>query len=59
MIVGACGCQHGKEMKELATHDMGNSIYTTPVASNGVLYIAKRNALVAIQAGAKAGSRNE
>ncbi|MCH8807712.1 MAG: PQQ-binding-like beta-propeller repeat protein [Planctomycetes bacterium] len=51
--------KHGKEMKELATHDMGNSIYTTPVASNGVLYIAKRNALVAIQAGAKTASRNE
>lgn len=40
--------EHGKEMKELATNDMRNSVYTTPVASNGVLYIANRNTLFAI-----------
>lgn len=43
---------HGKEEKVLATNDMGNSVYTTPVASNGVLYITNRNQLVAIQQGA-------
>jgi len=27
---------------------MGNSVYTTPVASNGVLYVVNRNTLFAI-----------
>ncbi|MCH7814122.1 MAG: PQQ-binding-like beta-propeller repeat protein [Planctomycetes bacterium] len=39
----------GSELKELATHDMRNSIYTTPVVANGVLYITNRNTLFAIQ----------
>ncbi len=41
--------QHGKEMKVLAKNDMRNSVYTTPVAANGVLYISNRNTLFAIQ----------
>jgi outer membrane protein assembly factor BamB len=41
--------EHGSELKELATHDMQNSVYTTPVAANGVLYITNRNTLFAIK----------
>ncbi|MBK8268771.1 MAG: PQQ-binding-like beta-propeller repeat protein [Planctomycetes bacterium] len=41
--------EHGKTKKLLATNDMGNSVYTTPVASNGVLYITNRNTLFAIE----------
>ncbi|MGB0717241.1 MAG: PQQ-binding-like beta-propeller repeat protein, partial [Phycisphaerae bacterium] len=41
--------KHGKEMKELATMDMRNSVYTTPVVANGVLYITNRRALFAIE----------
>ena len=40
--------KHGKELKELATNDMKNAVYTTPVASNGTLYITNRNTLFAI-----------
>jgi outer membrane protein assembly factor BamB len=40
--------EHGKTMKELATIDMQNSVYTTPVAANGVLYITNRRMLFAI-----------
>ncbi len=39
---------HGTKMKVLAENDMGNSIYSTPVAVNGVLYIANRRKLFAI-----------
>jgi len=42
----------GKEKKVLSTMDMGGSIYTTPVAANGVLYISTREKLYAIQQGA-------
>ena len=31
---------------------MGGSVYTTPVAANGVLYISTREKLYAIQQGA-------
>lgn len=41
--------QHGTEMKLLAKNDMGNSVYTTPVAANGVLYITNRRTLFAIE----------
>lgn len=41
--------QHGKELKELITNDMGNSVYTTPVAANGRLYISNRNTLFALE----------
>jgi outer membrane protein assembly factor BamB len=40
---------HGKEKKLLATNNMENSVYTTPVASNGVLYVTNRRMLFAIQ----------
>lgn len=41
--------KHGKEKKEIATIDMKNSVYTTPVVANGVLYITNRRALFAIE----------
>ncbi len=43
----------GKEEKILNTMDMGGSVYTTPVAANGVLYITTREKLYAIQQGAQ------
>ncbi|MFQ5490984.1 MAG: PQQ-binding-like beta-propeller repeat protein [Phycisphaerae bacterium] len=42
--------KHGKELKELAVHDMLNAVYTTPVVANGTLYITNRRALFAIAA---------
>jgi outer membrane protein assembly factor BamB len=41
--------EHGRELKELAANDMGSSIYTTPVAANGVLYVTTRKLLIAVQ----------
>lgn len=41
--------KHGKEMKVLATNVLDNAVYSTPVAANGVLYIATRNKLYAIE----------
>jgi hypothetical protein len=49
---------HGKEEKVLATNDMANSVYTTPVAANGRLYVTNRRMLVAIQEGAKLEKKN-
>ena len=43
----------GKEMKLIAEINMGSSTYTTPVAKDGVLYVATRNRLFAIAEGAK------
>jgi outer membrane protein assembly factor BamB len=40
----------GKELKLLATNPMGSSVYGTPVAAHGVLYVANRTKLFAIQA---------
>jgi len=40
--------EHAKKKKLIATNDMGNSVYTTPVAANGVLYVNNRNTLYAI-----------
>ncbi len=40
--------QAGKEQKMLAEINMGNAIYGTPVAANGVLYIMTRTTLYAI-----------
>jgi outer membrane protein assembly factor BamB len=45
----------GTEMKKIAEIDMGNSVYSTPVPANGVLYIMTRSDLYAIAGGA-AGS---
>ncbi len=39
---------HSRKKKLLATNDMGNSVYTTPVASHGVLYVVNRRTLFAI-----------
>jgi len=44
----------GKERKLLARNDMGSSVYTTPVAANGVLYVTSKNTLYAIARGAQA-----
>ncbi len=40
--------EHSKKMKKLAVNDMNGSVYTTPVASNGVLYIVNQRTLYAI-----------
>jgi outer membrane protein assembly factor BamB len=39
---------HGKQMKVIGKIDVGDSIYTTPVAANGVLYVMTRKNLYAI-----------
>jgi outer membrane protein assembly factor BamB len=41
--------KHGTEMKELARNDLQYSVYSTPAAANGVLYVTSRRALFAIQ----------
>jgi outer membrane protein assembly factor BamB len=38
----------GPEMKKIAEIDMGNSVYSTPVPANGVLYIMTSSQLYAI-----------
>jgi outer membrane protein assembly factor BamB len=45
----------GTEMKKISEVDMGNSVYSTPVPANGVLYIMTRSELYAI-AGSAGGS---
>lgn len=40
--------QHGKEKKEIGTNDMQSAVYSTPVAANGVLYVANKRTLYAI-----------
>jgi outer membrane protein assembly factor BamB len=40
--------KHGKELEVIGTYDMQNSVYTTPVAANGTLYIANRRTVYAI-----------
>ena len=42
----------GTEMELLDEINMGSAIYTTPVARDGVLYVATRNMLFALQEGA-------
>jgi len=42
--------QAAKQMKKLAEINMGSSVYGTPVAANGVLYIMHRSTLFAIAA---------
>lgn len=44
--------EHGQELKIIAEMNMGSSVYTTPVAANGVLYIVTRNQLFALAEGA-------
>jgi outer membrane protein assembly factor BamB len=43
--------QAGKEKKVLSKLNMGGSVYTTPVAANGVLFITTREKLYALQQG--------
>jgi outer membrane protein assembly factor BamB len=50
--------KHGKELKVLATNDMKNSVYTTPVVANGTLYITNRNTLYAIWAQGPESDKN-
>ncbi len=38
----------GTEVKKISEIDMGNSVYSTPVPANGVLYIMTRSELYAI-----------
>jgi outer membrane protein assembly factor BamB len=45
--------QAGKEKKVLAEMNMGSSVYSTPVAAHGVLFISNRNQLFALAEGAK------
>jgi outer membrane protein assembly factor BamB len=45
--------QHGREKKLLAEPNMGSSVYSTVVTSNGVMFIMTRNELYAIQQGAQ------
>ena len=42
----------GTEMELLEEINMGSAIYTTPFAKNGILYVATRNMLFALQEGA-------
>ena len=42
--------QAAKQMKKLAEINMGSSVYGTPVAANGVLYVMHRSTLFAIVA---------
>jgi outer membrane protein assembly factor BamB len=47
--------QTGREKKILLETNMDNSIYTTPVAANGVLYITNRRTIYAIAEGGSPG----
>lgn len=40
--------EHGKEMKLLAENLCGNSVYSTPIVANNVLYITNKSTLFAI-----------
>ncbi|RLS34195.1 MAG: serine/threonine protein kinase [Planctomycetota bacterium] len=40
--------KHGKEMEELATNSCGNSVYSSPIIANDVLYISNKSTLFAI-----------
>jgi outer membrane protein assembly factor BamB len=44
--------QAGRTKKVIAEINMGSSVYSTPVAANGVLFIANRNQLFALKEGA-------
>ena len=40
--------KHSKEMEEIATNSCGNSVYSTPIVANDVLYITNKSTLFAI-----------
>ncbi len=44
-----CILKDGPQLEEIAEMNMGNSIYTTPSAANGVLYLVTRNKLFALK----------
>jgi len=48
----------GKEMEEIAEMNLGASVYTTPYAKDGTLYILSRNRLFALEAGAQSEPMN-
>ena len=48
--------QHGREKKVLGEVNMGSSVYSTVVTSNGVMFVMTRNNLFAIAQGAKRSS---
>jgi outer membrane protein assembly factor BamB len=48
--------KEGKKLELLAEINMGNAVYTTPVAHDGVLYVSSRNRLFALAEGARAKS---
>jgi outer membrane protein assembly factor BamB len=48
--------QPGKTLKVLGEMNMGSSVYATPIAVNGTLFIANRNQLFALATGAKPSS---
>ena len=41
--------EHGSKLKELALNDVLGTVYSTPAAAHGVLYIATRRAVFALQ----------
>ena len=41
--------ESGREMKEIATHNLGSPVYCSPVYANGVLYLMNREHLYAIE----------
>ena len=45
--------RHGRELEELGELNMGGSVYTTPFAKDGVLYILSRNRLFALEIGSR------
>lgn len=50
--------EHSKKKKKIAENNMGNSVYSTVVPANGVLYVANRNMLYAIKNGAQLKEEN-
>jgi hypothetical protein len=40
---------HGREKEIINTVNMGQPVYTTPIAANGVLYIATKSKLYALE----------
>jgi outer membrane protein assembly factor BamB len=48
--------QPGKTLKVIGEMNMGSSVYATPIAVNGALFIANRNQLFALSSGAKPSS---
>ena len=45
--------REGRELEELGEYNLGASVYSTPVARDGVLYVLTRNRLWALQDGAQ------